>query len=84
MEREFIAQTLYAWGRGKDKATAVRNMRKHADRDTLKRQGYVIFDCPLGTTVCDVRGSLSYPMGADAPVKVEDKRTEYAKRGRAA
>lgn len=83
MEREFIAQTLYAWGRGKDKAKALRNLRLYADRETLKKQGYTIWDCPKGTTVCEVRGTLSYPASADEPVLVDDKRTEYAKGGRA-
>jgi hypothetical protein len=84
MEREFIAQTIYAWGRGKDKATALRNMRKHASPDDLKRQGYTVWDCPKGTGVCDVTGRLEWPAELSPAVMVVDKRTEYAKKGRAA
>lgn len=83
MEREFIARTLYAWGRGKDKATAIRNMRRHADPDTLKRQGYTVHDCPKGAGVCDVTGRIEWPADLPPAVMVEDKRTEYAKGGRA-
>lgn len=78
MERDFIALTLNAWGRGKDKATAVRNLKRHG-RFEVERYGYLVYEVTPGTYVNDM-GGFNRPMKDPEPVKVLDKR----KQGRAA
>jgi hypothetical protein len=80
MEREFIATTLYAWGRGKDKAEAIRNVKAHAGQDVIRRHGYLVYEVTPGTYVNDL-GGFNRPAADPEPVLILDKRTAWTKAG---
>lgn len=65
-DREYFAVGPHCWGKGKDRTSATKQMKRSWPSMIPATAEYAVYSCPTGTRVTE-HGELAYPKDCDKP-----------------